>query len=520
MIHIFRMRWTKVLMILSTIGFIGCSNQTSENIEPEASSTELTSHAHATTDETCFICDASKREAGRLWCSEHGRYEDRCWICQPQLEDKARAYCKEHFLYEDECFLCHPELKNENEDMETTPEESAKVSIPKTLHNELFCNEHNLPERECGICQPQLAGALESGNELKVRFESKLSSEKAGIQTVKARSIQTQASVQAVCEVSYNENKLAKITPLASGIVKRVLVDLGTKVNTGDVLVEIHSTEVAKAKAAYISAAVDAELKEIACKREEGLVRKKISSERDFQEADAACKMAKLTESTTLQSLQNFGFTSTEIANIKNKQETSAVLFVRAPFSGTLVERQAVVGEAMQPGNNLFVLSDLSNMWLSLSIPADRSAIVKQGLKIKATFSGAPSATTTGELTWLSPSIDERSRMIKGRAVVDNKNRQLRAGMFGDVQILLSAEHSAIGVPKGAIQHHENNPFVFVKLEDDLFSLRRVVVEPSSGNHVAVLSGLQKNEPVVVNGAFTVMSEFLKSRLGAGCVDD
>ena len=110
--------------------------------------------------------------------------------------------------------------------------------------------------------------------------------------------------------------------------------------------------------------------------------------------------------------------------------------------------------------------------------------------------------------------------MLRGRAVVDNTDLRLRAGMFGDAQILLSSEHSALGIPKGAIQRYENNPFVFVKLEDDLYSLRRVVVEPSSDNLAAVVSGLQLHEPVVVDGAFTVMSEFLKSRLGAGCVDD
>ena len=63
---------------------------------------------------------------------------------------------------------------------------------------------------------------------------------------------------------------------------------------------------------------------------------------------------------------------------------------------------------------------------------------------------------------------------------------------------------------------------MFVKLEDDLYSLRRVALVEGTpaGEYVAVLSGLAPNEPVVDEGAFTVMSEFLKSRLGAGCVDD
>ena len=70
-------------------------------------------------------------------------------------------------------------------------------------------------------------------------------------------------------------------------------------------------------------------------------------------------------------------------------------------------------------------------------------------------------------------------------------------------------------------QQFARNPYVFIKLEDDLYSLRRVAtVERPSKDIVAVIEGLRPNELVVATGAFTVMSEFLKSRLGAGCVDD
>lgn len=518
--HLFDWRRISVLALVAILGVTGCNKRDSVDAEHQDSDGDITAHVHATVAETCFICDASKREAGRLWCAEHSRYEDRCWICQPQLEDKTRAFCKEHFLYEDECFLCHPELKKDDEPEETPEKESANTGRPAAYHQDLFCKEHNVAERECGICQPQLAAALGAGHELKVRFESELSAKKAGVGTVTPRSIRSQASVHAVCEVSYDENKLARITPLASGIVRRVLVDLGAVVESGDALVEIHSPEVAKAKAAYISAVVDAELKDVACKREADLAKKKISSDRDFQEAEAAFKTAQLAESTARQTLQNYGFTDTEIDEIKTTQVTTALFFVRAPYNGTLVEREAVVGEATQPGDNLFTLADLSKMWLSLSIPADRTTLVEKGLKVTATFARENGIATNGELTWVSPSIDEKSRMLRGRAVVDNTDLRLRAGMFGDAQILLSAKHSALGIPKGAIQRYESNPFVFVKLEDDLYSLRRVVIEQSSDNLVAVVSGLQLHEPVVVDGAFTVMSEFLKSRLGAGCVDD
>ena len=147
------------------------SGQPSSPNDPEANA----GHRHDAPGETCFICDTTKREGGRLWCTEHARYEDRCWECQPQLEEKGRLYCEEHGLYEDECFLCHPELKGDPED-----KKGSKLQKPANTAPVLFCKEHQVPEAECGICQPQRTAELEPGDELKVRFESTHAASKAG----------------------------------------------------------------------------------------------------------------------------------------------------------------------------------------------------------------------------------------------------------------------------------------------------------------------------------------------------
>jgi cobalt-zinc-cadmium efflux system membrane fusion protein len=505
-------------MLLLALALSGCGESSRDWNQPSSSGGNATSvgHQHDTPGERCFICDEKKREPGRLWCTEHARYEDRCWECQPQLEDKGRLYCEEHGLYEDECFLCHPELKGDADE-----KKNSMLQQPGGAPSALFCKEHQVPEAECGICQPQRTAELEPGGELKVRFESTRAAAKAGIQTIPAQESTAQASVAAFCEVSYNENALARITPLAPGIVREVLVDVGTDVKAGEILVELHSSEVARAKAAFVAAVVDLVLKEVASKREERLAKKSISSEKEAQEAAAARKTAELTLSTAKQALLNYGFTAEEVAAIEKDRDTSAVLFVRAPYAGTLVERSAVVGEAAQPGQSLFSLADLGSMWLSLSIPADQAGLIRKGLAVDATFRGLSGEPTRGEITWVNTSIDEKSRMLRARAVVSNADRKLSAGMFGDARVFVADAQTAVDVPKDAIQRFEDKTYVFVKLDDDLYSLRRVAtVERPSKDTVAVIAGLRANEPVVTTGAFTVMSEFLKSRLGAGCVDD
>ena len=92
--------------------------------------------------------------------------------------------------------------------------------------------------------------------------------------------------------------------------------------------------------------------------------------------------------------------------------------------------------------------------------------------------------------------------------------------MFGEAKVFLSSRSPVLSVPSAAVQYLERRPFVFVKHEDDLYGLRRVAVARASESRFAVTAGLLPDERVVSEGAFTAMSEFLKSRLGAGCVDD
>lgn len=498
--------------------FSGCGGESSKDTKPNnpaSSSTSPDTHKHDTAGETCFICDPAKRDKGRLWCTEHARYEDRCWLCQPQLEEKGRLYCVEHSLYEDECFLCHPELVGDDDD------KNSMLHPHEGEESGLFCHEHQVSESECGICQPQLTAQLQPGGELKVRFESPESATKAGVATVSAQLSSAQAHVNAVFETSYNENALAHITPFSSGIVGRVLADVGDDVRAGDVLVELRSSGVASAKSAFVTASVDLALKKSALDREQHLATKNISSAKDVQEAEAAHTFAELALETARQQLRNYGFTDVEIGSISDERDTSTTLFVRAPFSGTLVERNAVAGEAVEPGSALFTLAALDEMWLNLAFPADKAELLDVGAEVIATIGSDANMPVQGRLTWIGTAVDPRSRMLSARAVVDNSKRTIRAGVFGKARVSVGDATASVSVPRESIQRYESQPYVFVKLEEDLYSLRRVeTVNDSSSDHISVVAGLHPNEQVVATGAFTVMSEFLKSRLGAGCVDD
>lgn len=468
-------------------------------------------HKHENAEDTCFICDPAKREKGRLWCREHGRYEDRCWLCHPELEDQNRPYCDEHGLYEDECTLCHPELMEKN-----SAHNAGKQNSPE---KGLFCNEHQVYEKECGICHPELVDELRPGESMKLRFATAESAQKAGIKTTFPEHEDSFSAVEAYCEIGYNQNRLALVTPLTEGIVRRVLVDVGKEVEEGDVLIELHSSAISQAKADYLSAIADHKLKQLIYQRMKKLAGMKVSAEQEFEIAQAEFEMSSFAVERARQHLFNHGFNADEVTAIEKDHDSSSILRIRAPFSGTLVERNAVVGESVEASHTLFKIADLSDMWIELSIPADRTQQIKTGARVEVSFDDFPQLFVSGRITWVATSIDERSRTLKARAVANVPQGTLKAGMFGNASILDNWSNKGISIPRNSLQYVNGKPFLFIKVEDDLYDLRRVDVGNKSDSRVEIVNGVSSIDEVVAQGSFIALSEFLKSRFGAGCCE-
>lgn len=452
--------------------------------------------AHDAPTAWCFICDPTLREAGRLWCQEHSRYEDRCWICHPELQDKARLYCNEHGLYEDECFLCHPELKDKAKSKE-------QVDAGST---ELMCQEHGVAESECGICHPELAAQLKPGGAVKVRLPSTGSAALIGIETARADTGQVAEAVDCYAEMAFNQNRIAQLSAPVSGVVREVRADLGDATNRGQVVARIWSAELAE----VVSRAV---LAHQSLEREHHLRAEGLSPAKDLQEAEAIHR-------TTCQQARALGFSEAEIDALADHPDEQVLLGLRAPFAGEVVERQAVLGAFVEAGQPLFTLTDRSTMWAMLSIPEAHLGQVRVGQNVELQVDGLPGQTFAGRLTWIAAEIDGRTRLARARAEVPNSEGQLKAHMFARARILVRQQGQGITVPQQAISEVEGQPLVFIKLEEDLYEARAVRLGAAHAGQREVLEGLDASDQVVVSHGFSIKSQLLASRLGAGCVDD
>lgn len=492
------------------------NHESHESSSASAGDVEVHSAADCPAGDGCFICDASKRDPKRLWCTEHDRYEDRCFLCHPYLKEEGRLYCTEHGVYEDECYLCHPDLKDAGTG------EGAETSSTTPSGNALMCHEHGVPEAECAICQPQLAAGLEPGESLKIRVASADAMTQVGVKTSEPESTTASPAVEAYATVDYNQNQVAKITSLVEGIVREILVVPGQIVAEGEPLGVIDSPDFAEIKSQFLSAGAAKRLADLQVARERQLAEKRITAASDLETAEAKAEVAAVDLASARQRLMNLGLTGEEIASLESGGRPTSELTVKAPFAGTIVDRNAATGERVEPGEPILVLADLSSMWIELSIPAQEAAKLTPGMMVKAQFSELPETVISGQLVWIATAVDEKTRRIQARALVVDPPASLRKGLYGDAHIQIGESKPSLAVPTGSIQTIDGIPFVFVRKEPALFAATRVqLAQASPSAHLAAIeAGLAPGDQIVSQGSYILRSEFLKSLLGAGCVDD
>ncbi|GMW00576.1 MAG: hypothetical protein AMXMBFR84_17130 [Candidatus Hydrogenedentota bacterium] len=384
-----------------------------------------------------------------------------------------------------------------------------------------MCPEHGVLELDCAICQPQRAVELQPGEGLKLRMPSAVSAELAGLVAVPGQSASSSAEgATALCRIDFDPKRIAHLTPLIEGVIRQVDVELGAAVEKGQPLVQIAAPALADAKDAYLTALADVALAENTLQREKSMREKGIATEQEYQNALAAKRKAETAEFTARQRLLDVGITEDQLKAIQSRRDTGTTITLRAPFSGTVIEWHAISGEAVGREESILTIADLSRMALNLSVPKALMASVRVGSGFEVRFEELPGIAIEGKIDWVSPSLNEGNRTLEARALVDNPGGLLRSGMFGTAIFKESVLRQGVRLPKEAVQRYDGKPFVFVQMAADLFDVRRVNLGREDGTEVEIVEGLSPEEPVVVAQSFAVKSEFLKSRLGAGCTHD
>ena len=187
---------------------------------------------------------------------------------------------------------------------------------------------------------------------------------------------------------------------------------------------------------------------------------------------------------------------------------TSSVV---STVNGVIVERKVNKGQVVQPADSLFVVADLSRVWVIAQVPESEIGRVRPGQAVTVEVTSQPEPLR-GRVAWVADTVNPETRTVTVRTEVDNANRTLKPAMLANVSIEPAAVERLV-VPAAAVIRENNLDHVFVRTADGRFRLTRVTLADETGGLRIVESGLKGGEEIVAEGGFHLNNERKRAEL-------
>lgn len=319
--------------------------------------------------------------------------------------------------------------------------------------------------------------------------------------------------------VELNERKTANLTTLVRGRAIEVYADLGQEVTQGTLLATLESREFGDAQSAYLKAKATLYVVARAYERAQALLKEEIISVAEGQrrEGDMVRAQAELRESH--QHLRLMGMSDEQIKELAQSRSIHPRIYITAPFHGFVIARNIVVGEVVEVTETMFVVADLSEVWVFANIPEKDISFVLNSERTDGRQIGElllhayPDEVFHGTVTYIGAVLDVATRTMDLRLELPNPDLKLKPDMYATIRMYSSPTNDALTVPENTIQRDGDRRFVFVRRDSGTFEARDVKLGDSNGKEVMIIGGLREGEPVVTNGGFTLKSELMGEEL-------
>jgi Cu(I)/Ag(I) efflux system membrane fusion protein len=335
--------------------------------------------------------------------------------------------------------------------------------------------------------QPQAANADKTAAEHASLNLAPSVQQRIGVMLGKVETSPLEMTVRTVGIVRPDETKIAHVHLKTEGWVRDVSVSFtGQKVRTGDPLLSIYSREFFSTENDFLSASQFA----------------KASPTADRRVAEAARSRLEL-----------FDVPRDEIETLERTGHASTVLTLRSPISGTVLEKKAFAGQYVMPQDDLYVVADLSAVWVQAKVYEYELPHVQVGMPATVTLSAFPDQKFSGKVVFVDPTVEEPARTVQVRIELSNEAGQLKPGMFANVT-MRHRMGEGLTVPSSAVIQTGERDLVYVAQGEGKFSAVEIKISPVRfEDRFQVLAGLKAGETVVTSANFLIDSE---SRLRAG----
>jgi len=388
-----------------------------------------------------------------------------------------------------------------------------KIAVAVTLSLLLSsCGASKAPEsaKENTDNREQPAKAISAENAAVPKSKSEeihLSAEELQQSNITVKNIQLEKVADQLilsANITANQDRIAFVAPRVEGKLIKVTANLGDQVKAGQALAVIDSIQMGEARAEYRHAQSELKLAEANFQRTDKLYKDEVVPQRQWLEVKNAYERAQTTARESADHLHI----------LVGSSDTGISTFViTAPFSGVVIEKDAVMGELAKPEGKLFTIADLSTVWIEADVSEKDLGKLTVGSPATVTVSSFPDESFKGKVSYISSIFDKETRTVKARIELPNPDRKLRIDMFARAMVDLTSSREALILPQEAVLLIQGQSTVYIQTENG-FEVRPVEVGEQLNKGVVITSGLKSGEQVVISGAYALKSRQLKSQIG------
>jgi RND family efflux transporter MFP subunit len=204
--------------------------------------------------------------------------------------------------------------------------------------------------------------------------------------------------------------------------------------------------------------------------------------------------------------LQYWDIPASEVDRIQRTGQVRRTMTLRSPYSGVVIEKNVLGGQRIMAGDALYKVADLSTVWIEGEVFERDLPAVRLGATVRAEFDALPSASRSGRITYIYPTLNAETRTARIRVALSNPGLRLKPGMYATIRIE-GAATSVLSVPRSAVLSTGERNLVFVKRSDGMLEPRNVTIGESTSDRTRILSGVGVGETVVASATFLVDAE-------------
>jgi len=303
-----------------------------------------------------------------------------------------------------------------------------------------------------------------------------------GVTLGEVSEVELPAVLEANGQVTFDDRRVSSIVSRVAGRIEQVRVSQWDNVRRGEPIVALYSPDFMTAEAEYLQAKQTAHLSSAP-----GIT--------------ATAGLAASMEDAAERKLELLGM---EPADVRAISAPNPTVWMRAPIGGTVIENKATRGAAVSPGDVLYTLGTLNDVWITANIYEEDLARVREGQDLDAVTTAYPNDVFKGVISRISPGIDPSTFTAQIRCTVANPGLKLKPQMLARVRIV-TRPGQALVVPQQALVFDTDSYFAYVRVTPNAVARRKVVITSwNEKGYARVVSGLSPGDTVVIAGSLQV----------------